>query len=867
MTPDAYRKAYLAPLHPARPAGPLPHLPEAAWFIPQGGRATLQQLYAAGVQCGHGESAIELGNRICELPDLKSRTEPVEAELELARKAQADLQATTATLTADLDRSRTELKLAQALATERAAALDELSTGLSDRTAELDQARARIGELEGSTFWRLTKPLRYVAHRLKQAWRFLRRLPPRLVTARQILLTAGPVELARRVRAKWSALQASPVPVAMPASRVATGVGPLAFPASDDPLVSVIVPAYGEPLFTFSCLQSVAAQSGDHGLEAIVMDDCSPRALRDEMPQVRGVRFERNEANLGFLRNANRGAALARGRYLLFVNNDAQLAPDAVSALLRVFANRSDAGVVGAKLLFPDGKLQEAGGIVWSDASAWNDGRGQDPRRPEFNFLREADYVSGAALMIPRELFLSLGGFDERYLPAYCEDADLCFRVREAGRTVWYQPAAEAIHHEGISHGTDESVGIKRHQVLNRERFRERWTRTLSSHRANGVRVRLERTRKAKGRILLVEACIPTPDQDSGSVRCLRTMQVLQAMGYHVTLVADNLEYQPQWTPRLQQEGFEVLHHPYPDRIESHLAEHGCDYDAVILTRHYIAVKYLDTVRRHAPQALLIFDTVDLHFLRGQRLAELESSATLARGADEVRKQELACIRAADVTWVVSPVEQAVLAVEAPDAKVIVHTNIHDPSPSPTPWAEREGILFVGGYRHPPNIDAATFYAEQIVPYLRELLPGVTSYLAGSNAPASLTKLAGPGVEFLGFVPDIEAWLKRVRLSVSPLRYGAGVKGKVNQSMALGVPVVATSASVEGMYLEPDREVIVADEPRAFAEAVARVYQDPAIWNRLSEGGMANIGRHFSRQVARDALARTLACRESLRKG
>lgn len=855
MTPDAYRKAYLAPLRPAQPAGPLPSLPEATWFIPKGGRATLRQLYEAGAMCGHMESRHALGHRLDEeAQELAQHRQSAAAEIAALGQSLADAHKTAHKAESERDTALARLDATQS----ELAAAREFSR---DWQVQLDIARGRVQELEQSTFWRITAPLRAVVQQAKRVRRALRLAPARVATARQILKTGGIVELARRVRKK---LAGSPPMLAAqlePRGATTTTIGGLAFPLADTPLVSVVIPVYGEPAFTFSCLQSVAAEAKDHAIEVIVMDDCSPTPLRDEMPGVTGVRFERNSANLGFLRNANRGAALARGRYLLFLNNDAQLEPGAIAALLSVFDRYPEAGVVGAKLVFPDGRLQEAGGIVWSDASAWNDGRGHHPAQPEFNFLRQADYVSGACLMIPADLFASLGGFDERYVPAYCEDADLCFRVREAGRSVWYQPAAEAVHHEGVSHGTDESTGIKRHQVINRERFRDRWAHVLTHHRSNGLRVRLERTRAATGRVLLVEACIPTPDQDSGSVRCWRTMQILQAMGMQVTLVADNLEYQPRWTPRLQQDGIEVLHHPFTTSIESHLATCGADYDMVILTRHYVAVKYIEAVRQHSPRALLVFDTVDLHYLRGQRLAELEGSASLARGAADTREQELACVRAADVTWVVSPVERDVLAKEAPHARVIVHTNVHDAVGSLTPWALREGILFVGGYRHPPNIDAAAFYAREVVPHLRELLPGVTSYLAGSHAPDSLLKLSGPGVEFIGFVPDIEEWLSRVRLSVSPLRYGAGVKGKVNQSMALGVPVVATSASVEGMHLEPDVEVVVADEPRAFAEAIARVYRDEALWRRLSAGGLANVERHFSRSVARNALERTFALR------
>jgi glycosyltransferase involved in cell wall biosynthesis len=269
--------------------------------------------------------------------------------------------------------------------------------------------------------------------------------------------------------------------------------------------------------------------------------------------------------------------------------------------------------------------------------------------------------------------------------------------------------------------------------------------------------------------------------------------------------------------------------------------------------------KHIDAVRAFAPHALCVFDTVDLHFLREERLAELEGSATAKAAARLKRSEELALIRKVDVTLVVSPTEKALLEDIAPEARVMVLSTIHELLPPGKPFAEREGLVFIGGFQHPPNADAVLWYAREILPRLRECLPGVPTYIIGSGAPASIKALAADDFVVTGYVKDLTPYFVGCRVSVSPLRYGAGVKGKVNLAMSYGLPVVATSPSVEGMYLNPGEDVLVADDPDAFAAAVAQVYRDETVWHRLAAGGLENVRTHFSRDVARSALTRLIA--------
>lgn len=854
MEPSRYLALYLAPVGArAAPSGnlALPELELRHWYLDEGEVETpplsLPELFTAAVECGHTEARAEL----------KRRVGVVNAKLEEYRAVRDKAQDDRTQLAGDLLLSQRAVVTMQMQAGEMQAHSGHLEI-------EVERARLRVRELEGSRMWRATAPLRRTGERVKRVrararagWIGLHHLRRQAALAGTIWRDEGPRALLRRVADKLVRRRRFVAPQAA-AYAVETALHPLAFEPVSLPRVSVIVPVYGNPLTSFTCLRSVHAHTRG-AFEVLVMDDASPVPADLDLATVTGVRFERNAANLGFIGNCNRGAELSRGEILVFLNNDTIVTSGWLEALLEILDGTGDAGMVGAKLIYPDGRLQEAGGLVWRDGSAWNFGRDDDPSRPEYNYVREVDYCSGACLAIGRDFFHALGGFDQRYAPAYYEDTDLAFAVRAAGRKVFYQPRAVVVHFEGVTSGTSTWTGTKRHQVANATTFAAKWASELVAHAPNGVRPELERDRWAQMRVLVVDACLLTPDEDAGSMRMKAALEILTALKCKVTFVADNLEYRQPHVDDLARCGVEVLFHPYVRSIADLLSRRGREFDLVLLSRHYVASRHIDAVRAFAPDALVAFDTVDLHFLRAERLAELDGSASVKAAARANREQELALIRKADVTLVVSPFEQALLAQLVPQAPVLVLSTIHDAMPEGKPHAARKGIVFIGSFQHPPNVDGVLWYAREVMPRLRQRLPGVPTYIVGSKVPATIKALAADDFVVTGFVKDIGPYFTGCRVSVSPLRYGAGVKGKVNLAMSYGLPVVATSTSVEGMYLTPGVDVLVADDAETFAAAIAEAYEDEALWQRLAAAGRDNIETHFSRAVARSAITRLLA--------
>ncbi|MDQ3494464.1 MAG: glycosyltransferase [Pseudomonadota bacterium] len=637
----------------------------------------------------------------------------------------------------------------------------------------------------------------------------------------------------------------------------ATPFAPFALPASEHPRASIVIPVFDQFTHTLACLRAIAVHPPRTPFEVIVVDDGSSDRTVSALPQIAGLRYHRRAANGGFIAACNDGATLARGEFLIFLNNDTVPQPGWLDALLDTFEAHPDAGLVGAQLLYPDGRLQEAGGVVFADGSAWNYGRFDSPDDPRFGYLRDADYVSGAALAIPRALFEAVEAFDPRYTPAYYEDTDLAFAVRAAGRRVLYQPAARVVHDEGATSGTDPGSGAKAQQARNLTVFAAHRRGALIAHLPAGTIPAPACLHHRQRQVLVIDALTPCPDRDSGSLRLVNLMRVLRAEGAHVVFLPANREHAGRYTHDLQRIGVEAWYAPSARRAPAWLAEHGARFDAVLVCRHYVAREFLPLLRRHAPQAKILFDSIDLHYLREARAAEVDGDPGLARQAAATRKRELDVIARSDMTLVVSEAERELLGQDAPQARVEVLSNLHEIAGPGLSFDQRRDLVFVGGFRHPPNVDAVRWFVAEVFPRIRQHLPSVVFHCIGGDVPNAIQALAhAEGVVVHGHVADITPYMDGCRIALAPLRYGAGVKGKINLSMAHGQPVVATTCGIEGMHLVDGRDVLVADDAGAFADAAVRLYGDEGLWHRLSVNGLDNVSTHFSMDAARDVVRR-----------
>lgn len=626
------------------------------------------------------------------------------------------------------------------------------------------------------------------------------------------------------------------------------------------PDVSVIIPVYGQLPYTLNCLHALLGHASKYRMEILVGDDASPDQTSEWLSRLENIRYVHHAQNSGFIRNCNSTAAQARGKFLVFLNNDTRVVDGWLDALVDSFTIFPDAGLVGSKLFYPDGTLQEAGGIVWQDGSAWNYGRNDDPNRSRYSHARKVDYVSGCSIALRRETWEVLNGFDTHFIPAYYEDTDLAFRVREHGQSVYMQPLSRVIHYEGKTSGTDVNEGIKSYQVENHRKFYERWKDTLARHRKNGSEPWLERQRDITKFALVIDTVTPTPTRDAGSVATVALIRSYQALGYHVLFLAeDNFLFEKPATSDLQGMGVECLYAPYETSLAEVLRRYAPYLSVLQVIRPEPARRALAAMKQENIRLKTLYLNADLHFLRLQRQAEILGSVELLRQADTVKAIELDIIRNVDGTFVHSSFEKNLLREEIPKAQVNILPLVYEVVGAQFPFADRTDIMFLGGFNHPPNLDAALWLIDDIWPHIEAKYPKAKLLIVGADPPPTLQARATDRIVISGHVADLAPWFERSRVFVAPIRFGAGAKGKIVSAMAHGVPVVATPLAVEGMGFDASRIGYVADDTKDIAQKVTDLYSGTHDnWSKFSDNAIEVATSHFSLSAMKTALQQAI---------
>jgi GT2 family glycosyltransferase/glycosyltransferase involved in cell wall biosynthesis len=633
---------------------------------------------------------------------------------------------------------------------------------------------------------------------------------------------------------------------------------------SEPPLVSIIIPCFNQYEYTFKCIHSIYHNTeSTTPYEIILIDDYSTDKTKEIETQFPDIKVIRNKTNKGFLKNVNQAAQKAKGKYLLLLNNDTIVLKKWLTSMIEVFENFDDVGVVGSKLIFPNGMLQEAGGFVTKDGHFGNYGKFQSIFDPRFNYIREVDYVSGASLMIKSDLWKELKGFDEIYLPAYFEDTDLCMRVREKGYRVLYTPFSNIIHFESISYGTN-LISTKRDQMeKNQITFVNRWEEEMNKTHVTKEKAEPKNHERTVGKptILYIDN-EPPNDYQAGSKLSKIYCDLLSKMGYTVKFLPMHINrHNAVYIKALQAKGIECCysinrhaqaHALNPEdqtRFPQWFRERLGSFDFYLLARPESA-NYLEVIKQHQPNAKYYYHPADIHFLRAERAQALSKNGLTKKELKE-KTQELSMLKNAKRVLHVSTYENNLLKKDHDiENGVIIPCYFFPNSNQEANHRPRTELLYVGS-NHEASRDGIEWFLREIFQKIRKKYPDTILNIIGSS---TIKVSEQTNVKLLGRVSAEE--LEEHYLScipIIPLRYGAGVKGKVLEAMYYNAPFVSTCIGLEGI---PDIESAKkpADSPTDFAAEICAILENPTHQDTEIDACKKIIETHFTEQTARKTL-------------
>lgn len=743
--------------------------------------------------------------------------------------------------------------------------------------AKIQEAEAALAMVHASTSWRVTAPLRATTRFMaRNGDRFgfsgmrtrvrslLNRVPggPALIEqvrhARAIAgrnkgpkardLLAAKEEFRRNSEAEFAAFLASEER--------------LRLPCSARPVVTVLLVLWNQAALTLACLKALASEF-DVALEVVIVDNASSDQTGALLSHVEGARLIRENENLGFLKAVNKGLAAAQGRHVLLLNNDAVLRPGSLRAAVEAIESADDIGAVGGRIILPSGRLQEAGSIIWQDGSCHGYGRDDDPEAGAYMFRRDVDYCSGAFLLVRRDAFERLGGFDEIYAPAYYEETDLCMRLWAEGLRVVYEPQAVIDHFEfGSSEKSETALELqRRNQAIFRERHAERLE---EHHRPDPANILHARMRDDRPRILFVEDRVPLATLGSGFPRARDILDGMREAGDFVTFYPATKPYE-DWPATWQSIPGDVevaMGHGLPG-LEAFLDARRGYYTTLFVSRPH-NMETVARIRKRRPELfaglVLVYDAEAVFASRDASKARLLGDDAALRQAEKAAKDELALANAADRVVAVSQAEASQFEA-ACGAEIHIMGHALEPAPTTRAFADRRHALFVGALDHEdsPNVDSLVWFADEVMPKLETKLgPQVGLVVVGRNGAPSVQARANPRLMLEGAVDDLAGPFSRARVFVAPTRYAAGIPHKVHQAAAYGVPVVATSLLADQLGWRDGIELLVADDAQAFADAVARLYEDESAWHKLRDAALQRVRKDCDPAVFQESLKRVI---------
>ena len=633
-------------------------------------------------------------------------------------------------------------------------------------------------------------------------------------------------------------------------------------PLFDRPLVSIIIPVHNNFKYTYHLLLSIVNNNIIIPYEIIIADDMSDDETKMIEQYTKNIIILHNDKKYNFLLNCNKASKFAKGKYILFLNNDTKVKKGWLDHLINLIESDDKIGMVGSKFIYPNGKLKEAGGVVFNDGECSNFGKNDNSNKPEYNYVKEVDYISGASILIRKSIWEKIGGFDERFSPAYYEDTDLSFQLRKNGYKVIYQPKSIVIHYEGISNGKNIKSGIKKYQEINKNLFKEKWKNELKFQSSpDNLFIARDRCYN-KSRILVIDRSVPNYETNAGDRFSFSYINLFKEIGLQVTFFGHNFKKKEPYTSILQQNGIEVL---YGEKIKKNyknwLKKNLIYFNYVYFQRPDITVNYIDFIMKYFKGKIIYFPH-DLHQVRFYREYIITKDKKKLVEYEKFKAIENDIFSKVDIIHVVGNYEFKFLKEKFPN-KIIreiplffydkINKNIEKD------FSKRKNIVFVGGFLHSPNVDAVLWFANFVFPKIVEKYPDINWLIVGNDATKEIKKLKSRNIKILNGLSnsDLESVYLKSRISIAPLRFGAGIKGKIIEAIYNQIPIVTTSIGGEGLD-NSTKAFIIVDDAEKMSEIIIELYSNFTKLKEMSDSCESFFLHYFSKKRAKQIIMKDI---------
>lgn len=607
----------------------------------------------------------------------------------------------------------------------------------------------------------------------------------------------------------------------------------ISFNRNSAPVVSIIINSTNNHALQ-ACLKSLFLNISDlYVYEVIISSNNSDNPFKE----MNGLTYVQDD------KSYNKSLAIATGKYICFLDAQTIVLPMWLESLVETMEEDDTVGCVGSKLYTSLGLIKQAGGIIDEKGHYYTYGDYQHPSTFNYDYKRPVDFCYQTGMIVKKTDLVQINGFDHQIY----QSIDICFIIRHhLGKKIIYQPSAAVVDLQ--------KEYLPKKSIEASAAFFLKWQSVLTAE------YQFENLEQAATRFLpkqtisVIDSYLPFFDKESGSNRLFQLLKIFKQLNYHVNFIPNDGKYvAPYYHILTSKLGIPVVYNYCGKKQFKQAIFDMIDRTEVMwISRPNLNLKYQYLVK-YFPKIKWIYDTVDLHYIRLARQAKSETSPKIVKKGLKLKKLELALASAANATIAITNVEKDLLALEG-IKNLYVIPNVHDIKEikQPIAFTQRQGIVFIGGYKHKPNVDAVNWLINEIMPIVRKKLGDVPVYLLGSYPTPQVCSLNSNTVFVPGYLADVSSYFINSRIFVAPLRYGAGMKGKIGQSLEYGLPIVSTAIGVEGMNLIDDHSVLIANDTDAFANKIIKLYEDQAIWHQIKDNSLKSLIDYTPEMVSKN---------------